>query len=348
MENLAGNGDASSFVLHWLESWDRDQNINGFVSPTRPLMWSTVTDRWRAASGCTPGTDPCALDFAKAPFRLTVIVSRLDLRDFSDDGKVNNAVEGRFVFNALKADGTPLAATVIFEFELQAKKAKEVLEWASNWHNLGSLPFGPSFNTQLQQITQNYSGRAISDKPGGSALNQLRTNEASLAPAGSDPANLPSTKLWEMREFNVLPSGQLEQVTVKQTPDLSFNGSSALAAFINSSEADTVSGKHTVPPSMLGASSLIPKKLVWTAPGTSEAARKGFAVNTCSGCHLSETGTAFLHIGRRNAGAPTPISAFLTGELALRGADLSNLLEAGKNGLKLPEGKRKDGKGSTD
>ena len=56
----------------------------------------------------------------------------------------------------------------------------------------------------------------MTGRPFGNALNQIRTNEFTLA----DP--------WEMREFNLTETG-LQPVTVKLTPDIGFENSSALA-----------------------------------------------------------------------------------------------------------------------
>lgn len=330
MEQMAGSNDPAAFTLQWLQAWESDQSVNGFNSPARPAIRSLITDPWLVASGCAAGVDACKLDFSKAPFRLLAITNRTDLRQVANrKGDPVHAGEGRFVFGAIGPTGNPLAFTVIFEYRQKAKDDKQIKEWGKRWHDLGAVPFGEDYNKRLQAVTTAFAGKgAMPERINGSAINQIRTNEASLAVAGSDPANPPSTKLWELREFNLTPGGMLAQVTVKQNPDLSLNGTSTLAEYINANEASILGGTHVVPSSMLGASAITPGNLQWTAPGTSELARREFALDTCSGCHLSETGTAFLHIKLRNPGVAAPLSTWLaTVDLPRRADDLRALLD---------------------
>jgi hypothetical protein len=50
-------------------------------------------------------------------------------------------------------------------------------------------------------------------------------------------------------------------------------------------------------------------------------------MGTCNGCHLSETGTTFLHVKPREAGVRSAISDFLADQLAgARQADFTALL----------------------
>ena len=58
----------------------------------------------------------------------------------------------------------------------------------------------------------------------GNALATLRTNEIVLSSNGR----------WELREFVLSPTtGFLQETTVKETPDLGFNGSQTFADFVN-------------------------------------------------------------------------------------------------------------------
>jgi hypothetical protein len=41
--------------------------------------------------------------------------------------------------------------------------------------------------------------------------------------------------------------------------------------------------------------------------------RHDFALNTCNGCHSTETNTAFAHVGARAPGQVAPLSGFLIG-----------------------------------
>ena len=42
--------------------------------------------------------------------------------------------------------------------------------------------------------------------------------------------------------------------------------------------------------------------------------RHNFALNTCNGCHSTETNTRFTHVGCRLPNQPAPLSQFLTGD----------------------------------
>ena len=58
-----------------------------------------------------------------------------------------------------------------------------------------------------------------------------------------------------------------------------------------------------------------------------EDGRHAFAMGTCNGCHLTETGTTFLHVKPREAGVRAAISDFLADQLAgARQADFTALL----------------------
>ncbi len=345
MEQMAGGKDASALVLSWLSNWEQDQNVNGFSSPARASIRSLVTDPWLVASGCAAGASDCQLDFSKAPFRLLAVTNRLDLRQvqaqaLKKNGKkkkpvVVNAGEGRFSFEVIGPTGNPLAFSVILEYRQKATSNRDIKKLARAWHKLGSMPFGEDYNAALQALTLSFAGQGVMpERPNGSAINQVRTNEASLAPAGSDPNNPPAQKLWEMREFNLGADGSLHQVTVKENPDLSLNGSQALADFLNANQLKAnqgAAGPKSVPDAWLGAGAITPANLAWSAPGASEDARHTFAINTCGGCHKSETGTNFLHFGRRVAGQATPVSDWLANtDTPRRVADLAALL--GKHG----------------
>jgi hypothetical protein len=296
MANMAGANDAPTFVLNWLRQWETDQTINGFTAAARPAIGPQIINPWLAASGGS------RLDLSKAPFRLLAIVNRVDLRK-TPSYSAGNAGEGRFVFCATDRNGNALPFTVIFEYELPARNIADVKAWASAWHELGSLPFGDTFNAKLEAITDRFAGRGVMPaKINGSAINQVRTNEIAL---GSP---------WELREFRLASrGGQLVQVTCKQEVDVSFFNTSELSAFINGNAAAIIAGRHQVPSHMVAAAA--PEQLVLNAPrinGNLEARHK-LALNTCSGCHFRETGTGFTHVDPRARGQEARLSGFLTG-----------------------------------
>lgn len=304
MENMAPTpADAPAFTEQLFSTWLTHQTVNGFIVPARPAINSLVLQSWPRLPGGS-------LDLTRAPLRLLAIVNRLDLRDLS----AGRAGEGRFVFGVVDPSGFPTQFTVILEYNLPASTEQDVLDWANAWHALGSLPFpSEQYNAALQEITTRFTGRgADPSRPNGSALSQLRTNEIAL----TDPS-----QPWELREFTLSPTtGFLAPATVKLNPDLAFNGTQALADFVNANEASILQEKHTVPDTLggspfLAGSSLNDLNVAWAAPGISNnEARHRFSVNTCNGCHgLVETGTFFLHVNPRVQGQEAQLSPFMTG-----------------------------------
>ena len=339
IENMAGRQNPSDFVMQWLQQWETEFVVNGSVAPARAAIRSLVIEPWLRASGGR------RLDLTKAPFKLLAIVNRMDLR-VHDAGQVANAGEGRFVFGVLGEDGKPLPPlfgdtpggfTVIFEYGLVATKMDQLRSWAMAWANLGKYPVGsPLYNNALEGVTRRFTDRGAAPlKPNGSSLNQLRTNELSLS--------LP----WELREFAIdSASGQLKPRTVAVTPDvLALNGTPELAELVNANEADLLAETFVLSDEYLAASALAgPFQLTdfpnsearsfavldffapffdvpWSAAGIrSNDARHTFALNTCGGCHRSETGTSFLQVAfptdhrlPRSLGSEAVLAGFLTG-----------------------------------
>jgi hypothetical protein len=290
--------DAPEFTEQMLSTWLSDQTVNGLVIPDRQALQGLVLNSW-------PRTADGKLDLTQAPLNLLAIVNRMDLRDLS----AGRAGEGRFVFGVLDPNGFPTQFTVIFEYNLPASTEQDVLDWANAWHALGSLPFpSEEYNAALQAITTQFAGRgAAPSRPNGSALSQLRTNEIAL--------DVP----WELREFKLSATGFLTPDTVKLTPDQSFDGTQALASFVNQNEAAILQEKHVVPETFAGSPFLGAASLnnltAWSAPGiNNNEARHRFSLNTCNGCHgFAETGTQFLHVFPRFPGQQASLSGFMTG-----------------------------------
>jgi hypothetical protein len=323
VEDFAPTPDvAPAMVEALLASLATPRTINGFVVPARSGVRAKILDRWPRLPGG-------ALDLRAAPLRLLAIVNRFDVRNPAD----GDAGEGRFIFGFLD-DGLPLDATIIFEYKLPAATAAEVAGWARAFHALGALPFSEEYNAALEAVTERFAGRGVvPSRPNGSALGDIRTNEIAFGDDGN----------WELREFALAPGGDvLEPRPVGLTPDLGLNGSDALARFVDANAAAILLDRHTVPelfedrPFRAGAS--LNDASVWAAPGIIDnEARHHLAMNTCNGCHASETATNFLHVHPRLAGAESHLSSFLRGttvldpitqehrtfnELARRGDDL--------------------------
>ena len=224
MTAMAGRNDPSEFVMRWLKTWETDQVIHGSVARARPDIRRKVIDPWLKASGGK------SLNLDIAPFKLLAIVNRIDLRAHESDD-VATAGEGRFVFGLLGPDGKPLAPllgasvnpggfVVIFEYELVANTMAQLSEWTLLWANLGRFQLGtPQYNAALEAVTRRFTDRGRAPhKPNGSAINQIRSNELTLA----EP--------WELREFRI-QNGWMAPHGMAQTPDfIALNGTPAPSA----------------------------------------------------------------------------------------------------------------------
>lgn len=321
MSEMAGNRSPGQFIAEWLHSYENGGVVSsGFSASPRPDIAPLIM-AWKEQSGCAgdqsmTGDDACDLDIRLAPFRLLAIVNRLDLQGRAYAEESNG--EGRFVFGFLDHDGNPLQATVIFEYHLDA--GQDIFEWASQWHQLSSLPLGTStFNDTLQDVTDRFTKRWLSSGAPNheSSIGQVRTNEVVFGPD------------WVLREFTLQDDGSgdpdaflLLPDTVKQNPDDSLNGSSTLDTFLVDHEPEILMLEHEVPHHMLAGETFA--NFVWTHsnPSAIQAeTRHLFAFSTCGGCHLDETATGFLHIEPRPAGVASNLSAFLNQTTAWSGSD---------------------------
>ncbi|MCB9857479.1 MAG: hypothetical protein H6818_17495 [Phycisphaerales bacterium] len=322
MASMAGQPDISTdpvavsdFVRHWMEHWLVDQFQSGdpqCVAPARPFVQQFLIDPWEQISGGS------TLNMKLAPFRLLAIVNRIDLRKNTVYGS-GNAGEARFVFGVLAMDPnepdpdrwSQTQFTVILEYTQPAETCDQVKNWANRWHALGSIPFGNTFNKELQKITDDFAGfNAAPGQPNGSSISQVRTNDFVL------------DRPWELREFHLngdFNPAPLEQSVVALTVDLRHNNTQLLADYITANEIDILHEQHTVPLSFNGecfaAISSINPPDVWRAPGFDcTETRFKFAINNCNGCHSDpETGTRFLHVFPRDIGFESNLSRFLTG-----------------------------------
>lgn len=305
------DAEAPARVKAWLQTWERDQRVNDVLLSQRPNIRSVIIAPWMKKDKAT-SFDKWTPNLKNAPFRLLAIVYRPDLARRSSAKAIINGGEGRFVFEALGSAGQSLPFTVIFEYGLPAKTNGDITAWAQRWHALGEVPFGPSYNTALQKVTDSFSKRGGDPaKPNKNALNQLRTNEIALASP------------WELREFHLTTAG-LTNVVVQQNPHKDVDRNK-LSALLNANAATVLQGRFILPEdfadgaSILGGSAEAPFGFFWPKMQISDNnVRQKFAVDTCNGCHHVETGAkpdpgGFRHIGSRQVGAAAGLSAFLTG-----------------------------------
>ncbi|HLL71795.1 MAG TPA: choice-of-anchor X domain-containing protein [Pyrinomonadaceae bacterium] len=331
----------STFVRNWLNKWMNNQTINGWTVAQRQKIQTLVIDPWVAASGGPHRP----LNLAIAPFKLLAIVNRVDLRNNTTYGG-GNAGEGRFVFGLIDRTGggatDPYTSTgsrncretqftVIFEYGID-RRGCAIRDWGRQWYNLRNYALGsPAYNAALQAITDQFTAANVAPhKPNRSALNQLRTNEVELQLGVVTPP------IWELREFRIggdppgVNPGQLEEVTVKQTPDLTRNRTQLLTDYVNLNTPSILTQTHVVPlifngQIFLGGSSLAPRNP--TAPVdvnthwnngrwpviTNRQARHLFSLNTCNACHTGETNTVFTHIKPAPFGTEAGLSGFMNG-----------------------------------
>ena len=318
--------DPKVFTRRWIQHFEAFQVINFDPVPDRGgAVQAQIINKWQARN-VAEGLDP--LDLKNAPFRLTAIVNRVDLRSASGYA-AGDAGECRFVFCAYNLDtGVQLPMTVIFEYGVPLSTCPQIKDWANRWHQLGTLPFGAVYNTELETLTD-VVALANSDpsKPNGSAINQIRSNNF-IGPGD-----------WTLREWQITGAGvspnDLTAVTTKQTPANSKMGTADLANYINTYEADILAGSHTVPLSFPGATPFLSGKsrvpvddFFWNTTGIlNNDARHCFSLNTCNGCHGGEAGTdlppigplssstpSFVHIAERDAGTESHLSRFLTSD----------------------------------
>jgi hypothetical protein len=313
----------AELVRQWVLENTTPQLVNGWTvapSPGSSIVFDART--WPRL----PGTD--TPDPARAPFKLLAIVNRVDLRPSGVFGG-RHAGEVRFVFG--RADCGPATVgssekfNVILEYGIAKEGCLAQKLWARQWIALDSHELGsPSYNAALQAITDQFSlADAAPGKPNRSAINQVRTNAGAQA----------STH-WEFREFRLAGKGaaisHLAQSTVAQTParailNRDYPIPDALAAFVNANEAAILADTFVVPNRFMeetflgGAATRDAGGFGWdSALIAAREARHRFALQTCNGCHLDETGTTglpqqFFHIAPATTGGTASMSGFMTG-----------------------------------
>ena len=347
MSEMSGPMDARDFTMNMFISWTGDQTINGDVVNERDNILTNVLNVW-------PRDSDNKLDLLRSPFALKAIVNRIDLRDNPTyGGGGGNAGEGRFVFVFVDPNNCSIGRsfTVIFEYGIPITGCNAIKNWGQQWADLSSLILGsPAYNDALKAITCQFTeAGANPDKPNGSAINQVRTNEIFLASP------------WELREFH-LADGLLIPSVTALTPADSHNGLQMLANFINTAYTGPCpddSPPKAVPffgdpldPNFSGTTAFLgggpnvsfpPSNFVWNAPGIVDTTcRFVMSLNTCNGCHGGETDTFFTHITTVGIGTETTPSGFLTGinviddvdgvphsfnDLLRREIDLQNLID---------------------
>ncbi len=277
--NQAGAKDAPLFVKDWLDTWEREQVVNGHIL-TPVAIGEFVTTPWLVESGGE------RLDLGRSRFRLVSIVNRIDVSQ--QDGKG----EFRMEYVATKEFCEPIRFWVIFEFELPVESTEDLQALARRWHDLGALPFGDEYNAALQSITNQLTLARLKH------VNTIET-EASVSE-------------WNYRSF-ALEGTSLVNVPLAQSPDVRDDGNPALISWVNANQKAILADKHVVPEELLGGDT---RNIDWTGTGFEDPVevRHHFGLTTCNGCHNGETGTDAVHTSWRHRGTMAELSPYMTGE----------------------------------
>lgn len=300
IENMApssGAGGTDPFLRGIFESWlNPALFVNGQLVPSRAAVQAQIIDHF-----AVPGSSPRQFNLAMAPFELIAVASRLDLRSTTTAG------EGRFIYALKFPGGGNASMSLILEFALPLKAPLDTpAKWAAKWHELDALDPATqqaAFASKLQEITDVFTARgAMPERPNGSAINQLRTNEIALGSLG-DP--------WQFREFRLDASGamlpaptavnpnhntinrsQLLRDFIAQNPVLNATNDTS---FFNLKTPDVLAGnffnggkqEHFFAfPTSAAAWSFSP-----TEDQTNHVALDNFGLLTCNGCHTENKTT---------------------------------------------------------
>lgn len=339
---------AKEFTKQWVKTWTVDAVVNGELVRNRaakaiPLFIKPWIDKARGATvpAVTLANWETLWDgihqdslLKYAPFKLTAIVNRLDLRgNFGYAGSASNAGETRFIYSVIRnsstgncrdsISGPPFDGfNVIFEYGNIQKTCSQVKAFALQWANLSTMTLGsPAYNAALEAITHNVTdSNKAAGKPNRSAINQVRSNEIAMTNPAPGVAGDTSAR-WQFREFTIQPSKLLQLSPTANEPAGKFNGNDGgtlanvtiMANWVNANsagiKAQTTAVPLTVPP---GATNFKAGKVNYKSPSatlasgfwngmpgaviTDDTTREVFSLNTCTGCHSMEPKTVFTHV----------------------------------------------------
>ncbi|MBG9376737.1 hypothetical protein I5907_10850 [Panacibacter sp. DH6] len=334
------DAELSTFVRNWLNSWTVRKIINGDTVPARALITQKIINPWLTKSS-NAGAPQGQLDMRFAPFKLTSIVNRFDIRERAAGIP---AGEGRFTFCAIASDcSRPLEMTFVVEYGIPKPNDCDSLQnWALQWFNLKNFTLGSSqYNAALQAITDQFALWGTGNRAGNTSLNSIRTNEREFA-----PTNAP--RRWEFREFGLIGSPRsLTQRKVAQIPQDKYNAQvdnpdvRAMVDWVNANKAGINKDNYTVPDTLTGGKFFLGghnqildtpvgvpiQPYHWdgvqeTGPAriTNTTTRHVFSLNTCTGCHAGEVQTFFTHVDPVMFGTKATLSGFLAGTAGRGGA----------------------------
>lgn len=344
-----GNGDAQTFLINWVQTSLFSASLlssSNDAATDRKVSRERFVRAWMRNSGLQdPGPTPpaswadSALLVEAFPVRLTAIINRIDLRDNSAYTGADDAFgEGRFVFcfaepgDCNGGNNGPGTMTFIFEYGVPLQGCFSRLNYAKKWWALREVSFGDAFNAQLESITNVFaSANAAPSRPNGSSLNHLRTNDFLAGQVDID------ANPWDIRQFEIDAATHLLKLTPpNREPMVGSNGANAERTFFDHDKfvklVQFANGLpfpfpenpvYEIPVDLQGNHAPMPvlpsTQYLWrnsTADQTNvftPANRREFSLNTCSGCHKSETDNVFTHVKPRRTDLAAQLSGFETG-----------------------------------
>jgi len=291
MKNMAGSSvSVKDFIKNWLKTWMVTQIAHGQTVPNRDWAFRFMIEPWLKKAKATSTTvttanweiiwDDVATTEANilkyAPFKLTAISNRIDLRGNSAYANpINNAGETRFIFSLISTytdnivavggheleEGYPpkngdqqngafpdyldwIGMNVIFEFGNVQTTRCDVKSFGQAWLDLSQYTTFPnsSFNNDLETITNTVT--SLNSAPGklnGSAINRIRTNERIFQVTAGNSGTWKGSD-WQFRQFEIDSSGYLKQMPLTNTPRDRSNWSETLGIPSNAIYSDYPSG----------------------------------------------------------------------------------------------------------
>lgn len=334
-DKIATDQELSDFVKKWLKSFTVTKVVNGDTVQGRPDLNTLILNPWLQKSK-NAGNPTGFLDMRFAPFKLTSILNRFDLRTRF---RQIPSGEGRFTFCAISSDcGASIPFTFVVEYGIPGDGSCEQLSsWALQWYNLKNYELGSeAYNQALQNITDQFTKCGLApNKANQNCLNTVRTNDRAFSPF---------PVVSEFREFRLNKNNhQLLQSVVAQLPADKYNVQvdnpdvQLLADYINARLDSIVTDNYWIPdtfngqPFLAGAGHITGRPLGnardsvvfhWDASKNQRSpayiqnlqARQVFSLNTCTGCHSGELQTNYFHVEPVFFGTEASLSGFLTGK----------------------------------
>ncbi|RYD34001.1 MAG: hypothetical protein EOP86_12010 [Verrucomicrobiaceae bacterium] len=329
---VAQNARLAKVLNDFMRQWEKP-SIPGI--PYDVEFFTNVINPWRRASG-DAHYPPGQLAPHLAPLRLLAITNRIDLREnFAAGGaggpKPSNAGRLHFIFGftspkTVNNKGNMLEGRLSVEIAVEKKGQEELWKWAKQWKDLdiqwpkGKAAPDAGYISALRELTESVLS------PG--SLASIRTNEK--VNSGKPP--------WQMREF-IADKGSMRSAGLTQTPVFPLLGDPPSKQFFSTNLSKIDDGSYWLPENLRAPMADITlSKLVFN--GVDKMRRDIIVLNSCNGCHGSETGVInhgvpenllFSHIGHRQTHVPSELSGFLKkSDIQRRKTSLAVLLAPSK------------------